>query len=404
MLQRIISIRNVGRFRDCVASGDVTFRRYTLIFAENARGKTTLCDVFRSLRKNDASIVIGRTTLGSPDPPEVRLLTTAGPIAFRNGVWAGNSPDIAVFDSTYIKENVFAGDSVDTEHRRNLYRVIIGAHGVTLAAQLNQLDEQIRIKNTEIRDNRTTIQRHIAPGITIEAFLAFPEDTEIDLKVAAKEQELQAARQSAQIQQKPGLTSLAAPVFPVAFPELLARTFANLAVDAERHVHDHVTQHSMQARGETWIAEGLEYVQDNSCPFCNQPIDAIELITDYRSYFSQEYHALRSEVDELKRRVEGSIGERTAAAIRETLIQNRNAAESWQQYCTFAPPTLQREDEFAGILAALHNSAQGLLDLKAGTPSILYLRMFNLLRLSPRSKRFALQSPITTRQLQLQTS
>jgi wobble nucleotide-excising tRNase len=52
MLQRIISIRNVGRFLNCSASGDVTFRRFTLIFAENGRGKTTLCAILRSLATN----------------------------------------------------------------------------------------------------------------------------------------------------------------------------------------------------------------------------------------------------------------------------------------------------------------------------------------------------------------
>ncbi len=50
MLQRVISIKNVGRFRNCTAIGDVTFRRYTLIFAENARGKTTFCDVRGGLK------------------------------------------------------------------------------------------------------------------------------------------------------------------------------------------------------------------------------------------------------------------------------------------------------------------------------------------------------------------
>ena len=44
MLQRIISIKGVGRFRNCGAVGDVAFRRYTLIFAENGRGKTTVLD------------------------------------------------------------------------------------------------------------------------------------------------------------------------------------------------------------------------------------------------------------------------------------------------------------------------------------------------------------------------
>ena|ERR1700677_3381722 len=108
MLQRIISIKNVGRFRNCVAIRDVTFRRYTLIFEENARGKTTLCDILRSLVKNNPAIVLGRTTLGSPDPPEVKFLTVAGPVTFRSGAWTGTSPDIAIFDSTYVKENVYA--------------------------------------------------------------------------------------------------------------------------------------------------------------------------------------------------------------------------------------------------------------------------------------------------------
>jgi wobble nucleotide-excising tRNase len=64
MLQRIISIKNVGRFRNCAASGDVTFRRFNLIFAENGRGKTTLCAILRSLCTNTPALVIGRTCPG----------------------------------------------------------------------------------------------------------------------------------------------------------------------------------------------------------------------------------------------------------------------------------------------------------------------------------------------------
>jgi wobble nucleotide-excising tRNase len=70
MLQRIISIKNVGRFRNSAAHGDVTFRRVTLIFAENGRGKTTFCAILRSLSRNTPAFVLGRTTLGSNDPPE----------------------------------------------------------------------------------------------------------------------------------------------------------------------------------------------------------------------------------------------------------------------------------------------------------------------------------------------
>ncbi len=348
--------------------GDVSFRRYTLIFGENARGKTTLCDILRSLFTNTPAIVIGRATLGSPHPPEIQFLTASGPVGFRNGAWTAAYPDIAVFDGTYVRENVFAGDAVDTEHRRNLYRVIIGAQGVALAAALDALDNQIRGKTTEIRDNRAQMQRHMPQGMTPEIFIALAEDPDIDAKIAAKEQELQATRQAAQLQQKAGLSALSVPVFPAAFAALLAKTFANVAADAERRVSEHIARHQMQARGETWITEGLQYVTDDDCPFCNQRLDAAGLIRDYRSFFSREYHALREEVAGLKRQVDAAIGERVAAGLEQTVLQNANGTESWQQYCEVTAPALPEGQNIREIMGALRESAQALLDVKAGTP------------------------------------
>jgi len=369
MLQRVISIRNVGRFKNCAANGDVTFRRYTLIFAENARGKTTLCDILRSLSKNSPDIIIGRATLGSTEPPDIQLLATSGAThRFRNGAWSAPYPDIHVFDGTYVRENIFAGDVVDTEHRRNLYRVIIGAQGVALAASLDGLDAQIRDKTAEIRNNRTQVQRHVPQGMTPDAFIALAEDPGIEARIAAKEQELQAARQAAQLQQKAGLTALRIPVFPAAFAALLAKTFANVAEDAERRVGEHMERHRMQARGEPWITEGLQYISDDSCPFCEQTILAAQIIQDYRAFFSREYHALRDEVATLKRQVDAAIGERVGTELERTIPQNTATAESWRQFCEVAAPTLPQGQTVSETLGALREAAQALLDQKAGTP------------------------------------
>jgi hypothetical protein len=38
-LRQFKHIGSVGRFRACVAEGDVTFKKLTLIFGENGRGK-----------------------------------------------------------------------------------------------------------------------------------------------------------------------------------------------------------------------------------------------------------------------------------------------------------------------------------------------------------------------------
>ena len=96
MLQRISSIKNVGRFKNCVAIGDVSLRRFTLIFAENGRGKTTLCAILRSLFTNIPALIIGRRTLGTVDAQEIQFLTTGGTIWFRNGAWTAAFPNIAV--------------------------------------------------------------------------------------------------------------------------------------------------------------------------------------------------------------------------------------------------------------------------------------------------------------------
>jgi wobble nucleotide-excising tRNase len=367
VLQRVISITNVGRFKNCAASGDVTFRRYTMIFAENGRGKTTLCAILRSLFTNTPALIIGRKTLGSAQPPEINLLTATGNIQFRNAAWSAAFPDISVFDGAYVSENVFAGDVVHTDHRRNLYRVIIGAQGIALAARVNQLDEQVRDKNTEIRDARTRLQRHMPQGMTVEAFIALPKDPGIDEKIAAKQQELQGAQRAAQLQQRAGLSPVTVPIFPAAFPQLLAKTFANIAADAEQRVADHLARHPMRERGETWLTEGLRYIANDECPFCGQGVNGIELIEAYKSFFGREYHALRDEVNRLNSDVDRAIGERVSAAIDQTVLQNNNAVEFWRDYCEIEAPAM-REGGGAAVMAALRQSAQGLLQIKASTP------------------------------------
>jgi wobble nucleotide-excising tRNase len=368
MLQRIISIRNVGRFRNCAALGDVTFRRFTLIFAENGRGKTTLCAILRSLCTSTPAIVIGRTTLGGTGQPEIQLLTAGGNVGFRNGAWSTALPEIAVFDGTYVSENVFAGDVIGTEHRRNLYLVIIGAQGVALAARITEIDDQIRRKNEAIRENRALLRPFLPAGMTVEVFCALPEDLDIDTKIAAKEQELQATRRAAELQQRPGLTPLTVPVFPASYAQLLAKTFEGVSAHAERRVAEHVARHRMQARGEAWLSEGLGHVAEDECPFCGQALAGNELIEAYRSFFSREYHALREEVTALGAQVNAAIGDRIAAAMAQTVLQNSNGVEFWRQYCDIAPPDPAAAGRVGEVMAALAAAAQALLQVKAGTP------------------------------------
>ena len=78
MLKKIIGIKNVGRFAECGGHGDVEFRQKTYLFAENGRGKSTLCAILRSLQSGDGAIITGRKRLGQIAAPEVTLRLKIG--------------------------------------------------------------------------------------------------------------------------------------------------------------------------------------------------------------------------------------------------------------------------------------------------------------------------------------
>lgn len=122
MLKKIIKVKNVGKLVDYSAAGDVEFRKLTLFYAENGRGKTTLCDILRSLQTGLGDYIDGRQTLGSRDNAEVSIRLDNSTATYKDGAWISSYPDIAIFDSTFVHENVFAGDYVDHDHKKNLYR------------------------------------------------------------------------------------------------------------------------------------------------------------------------------------------------------------------------------------------------------------------------------------------
>jgi wobble nucleotide-excising tRNase len=179
VLRKFISIKNVGRFEKCNATGHVELKAYNLIFAENGRGKTTLCAILRSLQSGDPTHVIGRTTLGSTDPPEINILTNGGIATFRLGAWTAPIPEIAIFDSTFVSENVHSGEVVSIDHRRSLYTVIVGKHGVDLAQKIDGLDGKSRAKAAEISEKTSAVQAFAPRGMTVEVFIALQEDPAI---------------------------------------------------------------------------------------------------------------------------------------------------------------------------------------------------------------------------------
>ncbi|MDR4934892.1 AAA family ATPase [Rossellomorea marisflavi] len=58
MINKIISIKNTGKFRALSAQGTNNFNRMNIIYSENGRGKTTLSHILRSLNDQNSELII----------------------------------------------------------------------------------------------------------------------------------------------------------------------------------------------------------------------------------------------------------------------------------------------------------------------------------------------------------
>jgi len=363
-IERLISIQNVGRFFDSKARGDVTFRRCNLLFAENGRGKTTLCSILRSLQSGDPAYVIGRRTLGSRGDPSIQIRLANDNATFSEGGWSRDCPNIAIFDGIFVSENVFAGDAVDTAQRRNLYRIIVGSEGVGMAHRLGEIDSEITAKNTEIRNARNDVERRIPAGVQFESFLALEADPEIEAKISAKQRELIAAEQTARIQERPSLQKLALPSLPEELESRLAQSIEGLSHDVEQRMAEHIRQHNMD---ESWISDGRNY-ETETCPYCAQDLTGSPIVSIYKSYFSQEYDTLKAQVNDLLRQVRTTFGDRPLGEIGRIIERNEDGVEFWKQYCEIEAPSLAAPDTFLSAAERLRDAALSLLESKAAAP------------------------------------
>ncbi len=364
MLKKFVSIKNVGRFLDFRASGDSTFKRYNLIFAENGRGKTTLCAILRSLQSGNGAYVVGRTTLGSNDKPEIKILTDGGCVSFDSTMWTATEAHIVIFDSTFVSENVFSGDTVDLENRRNLHSIIVGAQGGILERKIRDLDTASREKSTEVREKTTSIQS-IQQGMSVETFLSLPNDPSIDAKISEKEGELVAVKQGDRIRNHADLSELKLPTLPSGFTELLGKTIDDVADDAARRIAEQIQLHKMHDRGEPWLSEGMDFITNNTCPFCGRSLEGVALIAAYKAYFSKAYDALRTEVTSFRDQVETSFSEREIGNIERLRDHNATDVEFWSVFCTFSVPVSTAIGQLEEILRSVRQSAITLLDQKA---------------------------------------
>lgn len=367
MLTKIITIENIGRFKNASATNDSQLKKHTTIVGANGYGKTTLCAILRSLQTGSPDHITGRKTVGAAKGPAVNLLLASGNSKFDGSKWTTTMPAMAIFDGVFIADNVHSGEVVDTEHKRNLYRVIIGSQGVSWAHDDARLAGESRTKTTDITNSTRSLQPHIPEGMKVEQFTALAADPDVDAKITEQERIVDAVRQAGQLKTRAALSEISLPSIPAGLENLLGRTLEGIATDAEHQIGRHLAAHGMEEEGATWIADGLPHAGE-TCPFCGQGVKDLPLVAAYRAVFSDGYDRLKSDLEDMRSSVASSFGEGAVGRLKTLAEQNRTAVEYWARYCTLDKAELDLSDAVAPALDAIGQAMIALLDQKIQRP------------------------------------
>lgn len=301
MIESINHIQSVGRFKEDAPDG-LAFKRLTLIYAENAKGKSTLAAVFRSLGANKPDPIIERTRLGANEDPHV-VIECDGTAVFQDGAWNHGHPGIMVYDDQFVEDNVHSGLQVESEHRKNLHTWIIGSNAVALDRRVRELASVVEEHNNQLRQIESRIGSGVLRGMDIAKFCALAEDPDIDAKIDGVRGRLRAIDQAEAIAKAPLLEQLRIQPLPVdPLVAILGQSLPEIEEAALSRVRDHFM--SLGPGGEQWVAQQAASAGDGpageprTCPYCGRSLAGVELVEHYQAYFGEAYRSLIASIDE----------------------------------------------------------------------------------------------------------
>jgi wobble nucleotide-excising tRNase len=246
----------------------------------------------------------------------------------------------------FVNDNVYSGDYVEHEHKKNWYRAIVGTQGVQLAKQIEDLDGQIREANDKLHAKKEAVQ--LPSGITLDDYLQWQPVADVEKQIQGKTVELEtrqrAAAKSGEIQAKALFAKVQIFFLPPDFAAVLAKQLTDIVADAEAKVRQQIARHQMGHQGESWLSQGLGYVKDDRCPFCGQAVPASDMIAAYRSHFSAAYRTLKQDVALLSERVNSAIGETALSSLQQAIAGNAVLVEFWRQFAQVDLPVISFPD------------------------------------------------------------
>ena len=201
MITKIKRLKNIGKFYDYSTKGvGLDWHKNTFVIAPNAYGKSTLVDVFRSVRDNDPKVIRARRTLGSVASPEAVIIIDGENHVFNGTKWDKTYPAMQIFDVPFIHTNILSHE-IEHEHRKNIHRIIIGAQGIKFAEELAVLKTKEKNKRQQFDKLGTQFKAGAFVHHSLDVFLAIPatEEAAVTGRIQKLEQDIKSKETETQV-------------------------------------------------------------------------------------------------------------------------------------------------------------------------------------------------------------
>jgi wobble nucleotide-excising tRNase len=341
MLEKLIRIENVGIFKDS-KPGALTFKKATLIYAENARGKSTLAAILRSLAANDPAVLTSRATFGGgPAKVELRFVSASGAFnaTFDSGAWKKPVPEVLVFDQEFVERNVHAGSEVTSDHHQSLLEFALGSAAVKKKQEVDNAGVE-QVAATKRRTSEEDKLKGYMGQTSLADFKKLPKEADAPAKIAEIAKQIEDGKVAGNINARPLLQL--APILKFdfnAFNVSLRKSLAGLHAEIEAAVKAHIA-HCAGSGAEDWVSQGLSFAKGDVCPFCGQDTGNVSLIQAYQTYFDASYKQLQSEVGKLPAEAARALAADVFTAVSEVGERNRERVNTWAPQISLQLPEL----------------------------------------------------------------
>ena len=327
-ITRIKQINNIGTYKNS-GNGRINLKPFTFIYAANTYGKTTFCDIMRSLKTNDISYINNRRRIGLKDSEKclVSLTIDNDNIDYDGEKWivpVGNNIRnyLEIFDISFVNENVFTNFKIEHKNKESFTSFILGERGVELAKTLAYLEQTLSDKEQEFKENKAKLDKKLKDiafdDIKKQKYNDNFKDTEC-LLISVAEEIKKLSNQLSEIDKIKSIKKIDS----INVDQSKLRELINTTKEICAFKHDiDLTQLKKRVediREETaglsdqWYKDGIKSIK-TKCPLCGNIITDNERIKILSEYFSEIIITFLDKVEKCQNEIIRNFKERSIAS------------------------------------------------------------------------------------------